>query len=131
MLFFLQKSPRFPGIYHLQIYISVQLNVYLQIIAIGNAGLSCGFSQEDVKRELQISIKEDDRLQSTVDHELDQRIFLLPDQPFALIECCCCLHAKRLLFGLINRIIILRSGQVIPWYPAFITNSESLMSAID
>ena len=88
---------------------------FVQFLAIGNGGLACGYSEEDLRIELPPPSEG-----KHADHVVDYDIFLLVDEPFALVKYCCKMHAEGAFSGLISKVVAMKNGQSLPWYPAYL-----------
>ncbi|OQV15112.1 Alkylated DNA repair protein alkB-like protein 8 [Hypsibius exemplaris] len=108
-------------------------------LAIGNAGLSCGFSESDIRREIQtgtgklyvplLPINRSIDSLAHSNHTAGVDIFLFADEPFALLQSCCTAHVEVIFQALINRIVELGNGQRLPWYPVYLLNLPHCVSS--
>ena len=91
-----------------------------QTIAIGNAGLACGLSFEDVYGVLaNFDVSAD--FPHEDDHKRGHVIHLVPDKPFTVVEFCCENFAKFSVNMLTGFIFRLENGTSLPWYPSFVS----------
>ena len=85
------------------------------MVAIGNAGLSCGFSAED------ISAAVDQVFSSAMERAPLFRVHLIADKPFALVEFLEEFAAQHCCDLLVGWQFLSSSRQTLPWFPMLLS----------